>query len=116
MLNFARLESLLKEMGWSNTYFADQFGKSKVWISDMKRGRGLPDENTLSAIADKLNTTVDYLTDKTNIKNKPATDNGNGLSESEAQLLKLFSSVPDESKALVVGMIEAALKSHGLLK
>ena len=33
----------------------------------MEHGVGLPDENTLQAIADKLDTTVDYLTDKTDV-------------------------------------------------
>ena len=71
LLNINRLESLIRKHGWSNTYFSSQFGKSRSWISDMKHGVGLPDENTLQAIADKLDTTVDYLTDKTDKKEKP---------------------------------------------
>lgn len=49
------------------------FGKNVTWLADMERGRGLPDENTLQAIADKLGTTVNYLTDKTDQKEKPLT-------------------------------------------
>lgn len=46
---------------------------------------------------------------------KPATKNDDGLSEAEAAMLKLFRMVPAESQELVFQMIEAALKSQGLL-
>ena len=75
-----------------------------------------PKSDTVQKIADYFGVTTDYLLGNTDIKNKPATDKGNELSDDDAQLLKLFNQVPEESKALVVGMIEAALKSHGLLK
>lgn len=96
--------------------------KNKM-LKDLKMGTGtfatwekrgtIPSGETLSKIADYFGVSTDYLLGD---KNKSVTDNGNGLSESEAQLIKLFNSVPEESRALVVGMIEAALKSHGLLK
>jgi transcriptional regulator with XRE-family HTH domain len=47
----------------------------------------------IGKIAKYFNVPADYLLGNTDIKNKPATDNGNGLSESEAQLIKLFNSV-----------------------
>lgn len=81
MLNLSRLEKAIKEKGWSKVYFSDLLGKNKGWITDMKRGVGLPDANMLQAIADKLETTVEYLTDKTDIKNKPAADKGDRLNE-----------------------------------
>ena len=86
MLNIDKLESLIKEKGWSNTYFCKIMGHSKVWISDWKRGKGLPDENTLKAIADKLNTTVDYLTDKTDQKDDPE----HWENEQTVRIAKLF--------------------------
>mgnify|MGYP000992170857 FL=1 len=70
MVNIHKIESLIKDKGWSNTYFCTLFDKNKGWIRDWKRNRGLPDENTLQSIADKLGTTVDYLTDKSEQKEK----------------------------------------------
>ena len=71
MLNISKIELLIKEKGWTKVFFCRQFNHSRTWIDDWKRGRGLPDENMLRAIADKLDTTVDYLTDKTDIKTEP---------------------------------------------
>ena len=50
MLNIAKTEELIKFKGWSNTYFCKKMGHSRTWVSDMKRGIGLPDENMIRAI------------------------------------------------------------------
>lgn len=93
MLNFDKLEKRIKEKGWSKVYFASLFEKNKGWISDMKRGIGLPDENLLQEIADRLDTTADYLTDKTEQKNKPITK-GDELSKSMEEILSIIESLP----------------------
>lgn len=115
MLNIAKVESLISDHGWSNSYFCRLFNKNSGWIRDWKRGRGLPDENTLQDIADKLDTTVDYLTDKTEQKNKPATesDRPDAYEKRSSDLMKL---VPEGQRELFLGMIEGALRSQGLLK
>jgi transcriptional regulator with XRE-family HTH domain len=71
LLNINRLESLIKSKGWSKVYFSGLFDKNKGWITDMKYGRGIPDGNMLEQIANKLDTTVEYLTDQTDIKKEP---------------------------------------------
>ena len=96
MVNITKIEQLIKNKGWSNTFFAEQFGRSKVWISDMKRGRSLPDENTLQTIADKLDTTVDYLTDKTEQKNKPTDNNVSELRPGTQEAIDIIQSLPDD--------------------
>ena len=97
MLNISKIESLINSKGWSNTYFAGLFDKNKGWVRDWKRGRGLPDANMLQAIADKLGTTVEYLTDQTDIKNKPATVDGDELDENVLRIAnKLLLLSPDE--------------------
>jgi transcriptional regulator with XRE-family HTH domain len=81
MVNVSKIRGLLKEHGWSASHLCRLFGKNVAWLADMERGRGLPDENTLQAIADKLDTTVNYLTDKTDQKEKPRTNSGEHFSE-----------------------------------
>lgn len=71
MLNISKVESLIKERGWTKTYFCGLFGHSRTWIDDWKRGKGIPKESVLIEVADALGTTFDYLTDKTDKKNKP---------------------------------------------
>ena len=89
------MEMLIKEHGWNNTYFSSLFGKSRQWITDMKKkGLGIPDENMLQSIADKLDTTVDYLTDQTDKKNKPAAKRD----ELKEEILNLFTGLSSEDK------------------
>ena len=95
MVNIHKIESLIKDKGWSNTYFCTLFDKNKGWIRDWKRNRGLPDENTLQSIADKLGTTVDYLTDKSEQKEKPAQAQTN-TSELDQAFFRVMKSAQDK--------------------
>lgn len=96
MANITKIEALIKEKGWSNSYFCSLLNKNRGWIRDWKRGVGLPDENTLQTIADKLDTTVDYLTDKTEQKNKPSDDSESFSQEDVKFLDKLKQLAPGD--------------------
>ena len=89
MLNVSKVEQLISDKGWKKPFFCALFDKERGWISDWKRGRGLPDDNLLSQIADKLDTTVEYLTDQTDIKEKPATQKGDELSKERQEVINL---------------------------
>ncbi|MHB9143605.1 MAG: helix-turn-helix domain-containing protein [Paludibacter sp.] len=106
LLNIEKIELLINERGWSNTYFCKLLDKSRSWLTDMKRGKGLPDENTLALIADKLDTTSDYLLDKTDIKNKPDTENSNELTEKEISMVKQYRALPPEIQAAIDRLTE----------
>jgi transcriptional regulator with XRE-family HTH domain len=121
MVNITKIEALIKANGWSNSYFCNLFNKNRGWIRDWKRGKGLPDENTLQAIADKLDTTVDYLTDKTDKKEKPPVNNDKELTEylqylkTRPELRMLFDITKDAKKKDIekaVKIIEAFLKKE----
>lgn len=96
MANITKIEALIKEKGWSNSYFCSLLNKNRGWIRDWKRGVGLPDENTLQTIADKLDTTVDYLTDKTEQKNKPTDNNVSELRPGTQEAIDIIQSLPDD--------------------
>lgn len=102
MVNITKIEQLIKEKGWSKKHFCSLFNRSRTWIDDWKRGVGVPKDNVLQAIADKLETTVDYLTDKTEQKNKPAVINSR-LAEDEKFLLEYFRKLsPQEKKSFAI--------------
>jgi transcriptional regulator with XRE-family HTH domain len=109
------MEELIKSKGWSNTYFCKQMGHSKAWISDMKRGVGSPDENTLKVIADKLDTTVDYLTDKTEQKNKPSSEE-ESFSQNKKELMALFDTMSDAQQESFLAIARAAAHELSLKK
>ncbi|WP_195201356.1 helix-turn-helix domain-containing protein [Faecalispora jeddahensis] len=111
MLNIPKIEALIKEKGWSNSYFCSLFGKNPGWIKDWKRGKGLPDENTLQIISDKLNTTVDYLTDKTEQKNKPLTE-VRGLSPEAINLAEQIEQLSPANRAKLNELIGLYLSAQ----
>lgn len=107
MLNIAKIEMLISEKGWKKPYFCSLFGKERGWISDWKRGRGLPDENTAQAIATVLGTTVEYLTDKSEQKIRPSTE-AEGLTDKERALLDSFRSMTDDAQDSFLNIAAAA--------
>lgn len=88
--NITKVEELIMGHGWSNSYFSSLFGKSETWITDWKRNKSLPDKNALAVIANKLDTTIEYLTDKTDVKNKPDAQSD----ELDKEVLDLLKRVP----------------------
>ena len=110
MVNIYKVETLIKEKGWSNSYFCSLLGKNSGWIKDWKRNRGLPDENTLQSIADKLGTTVEYLTDKSEQKEKPPA-NAESLSDIENEILEIYHNLPADKKQAFI-TVARSLKSN----
>lgn len=67
-----RIKALAKKQGIQMKYFCDYFGKAQSYFADIRNGKNRLDENELQFIADKLNTTVEYLTGQTDDPAKPA--------------------------------------------
>ena len=114
MINLEKLRSLIKEKGWTVSYFCKLMGHSRSWLIDMSKGKGLPDENTLRAIADKLDTTVDYLTDKTDVKeqkNKPVAESDELGPKGKViwERLKQIRSLSEDDYRLAVAQLELIL-------
>lgn len=61
-----RIRLLAKAQGVSIRYLCELIGKPKGFLIDVERKKNSIDENELTIIAARLETTVDYLTGKTN--------------------------------------------------
>lgn len=61
-----RIRTLAKAQGVSIRYLCELIGKPKGFLIDVERKKNSIDENELTIIAARLETTVDYLTGKTN--------------------------------------------------
>lgn len=70
-VNSAKLKTLLKERGFTMKYFNDLLGKNRSYLSNVLTGSDSISDEELKIVADKLGTTVDYLTDKSEDKEKP---------------------------------------------
>lgn len=71
-------------------------------VSDWIKGRTNSYNNYLYQISDKYNVSVEWLKGETDVKEKPAPKNGDGLSEEERIMLEKFRRISeDERKTLL---------------
>ena len=90
----SRIRSLAVEKGLSLTAVFVESGAGKNFKSNLKTAK--PTLGKLTLIANYLNTTVEYLLGKTDIKEKPSA-NGE-LDELDNEIIRVFSSLSDEKK------------------
>jgi len=90
---------------------AKAIGLTQNGYSYWENGKSKIDREQLLKLATLFDVSTDYLLGK----EMPTPDTGDGLSDAERSLLELFRLVPDKDQAMVTQMIEAALKSRGLL-
>lgn len=62
MLDFVRLNTLIKERGVTKSYLASKLNRNRVIFSDWARGKSAPSKEALRIIAYALDTTPEYLT------------------------------------------------------
>ena len=92
-LNATKLKSLLKEQGLSMKFFNDMLGKNRSYLANVLTGSDSLSSEDLEKVAEKLNTTVEYLTDQSDQKEKP-TSKEMDVNE----LLKMMLNLPEEKK------------------
>lgn len=120
MLNLAKVISRAKEKGLSNTFLAKKLGRSSASLFvDWRKGKSKPSENDIEMLADLLDTTVEYLTDQSDQKEKPLVNGDKELTDyleilkTRPEMKMLFDITKDATKADVekaVKIIEAYLK------
>ncbi|MFU0832753.1 MAG: hypothetical protein ACFWUC_07430 [Oscillospiraceae bacterium] len=95
------------------TLITKELGMSVSNVTNWKNGK-IPRSDTIKKIASYFGVTTDYLLGNEQ-KEKPATDSDR-LTEEEKKIIDLLREVPPEDRKMLVGMIEGALRSRGLLK
>lgn len=91
-MNYDKLESLAKEKGISKTHLCQLVGRERYYLRDCKNRGTEPPEDHIKTWADALGTTVDYLTDKSEQKEKPTE------SVSVDKIAELFRKLSKEDK------------------
>lgn len=64
----SNIRQLAKEKGVKLNHITDKLGISRTYFSDVEKGKTKISDERLQIIADCLDTTVDYLTGKTDKK------------------------------------------------
>ena len=72
MVNIDKIKELSRQQGIKMCFLAQQIGVPHTYFADIKnKHRDIPDSR-LSVVANILNTTVAYLRDETDVKEKPS--------------------------------------------
>lgn len=114
-VNIDKIYALAEDQGIALSYLCNAIGKQRYFLTGIKRKKGYIDDRELAIIAEKLHTTPEYLTDKTDDpalpqsklphKEKPADLSDNELDrELQEMLLKLSPAQQLQVKAFVAGM------------
>lgn len=95
------------ELKKSPSGVALEIGLSKTAVNGWKHGRSSPTDATLQKIADYFGVTIETLTSE---QKKPATHEGDELTEAQRQALTLIKSMSDEQLRAFISAAEAFLK------
>jgi transcriptional regulator with XRE-family HTH domain len=114
-MNFTEnILALLEQKGISKNKMLKDLGMGTGTFATWQKRGTIPNGETLLKIASYFNVSIDYLLGNEQ-KEKPATDSDR-LTEEEKKIIDLLRKVPEEDRKMLVGMIEGALRSRGLLK
>lgn len=102
LVNYDKLGAIAKEKGLSQSFISTKIGMSRNYIKDCKRQNIAIPTDRLIQIADILNTTVDYLTDQTDEKEKTAVK----YSGKTLEFIELFQKLSPEKQEMLINMIK----------
>ena len=110
MVNINKIKDLAKEQGLKLKYITDKLSVAHTFFADASKGKVKISDERLKTIADTLNTTVAYLRDETDIKEKPLTEQD--FTEEEKRLLELYNKASEEDKKVIMRMLESFVKEN----
>jgi transcriptional regulator with XRE-family HTH domain len=79
-----------KQLGLSQEALAEITGVDQKTISDYEVGKGNPTANSISGLADALNTSADYLLGRTNDPTPPLPNSPGQLARKESRVIELW--------------------------
>ncbi len=104
-----RLKELREEKSITQVRLGIELGVSQETISGYEINKAVPPADMLIKLADYLDTSVDYLLGRTDVK-KYTTINKSDLTYLELELINLFRQLPDLKKERVLGFIFGMLE------
>ncbi len=107
MFNYDKLEKAISESGKSKAYLCRQLGRPRYYLRDVVNQKsGIPAEYQ-TILANELGVSVEWLNDKTDIKERPALNSEGSLSKSEKEIINLWRSFSPEEQDRVLKMLSA---------
>ena len=106
---FERYSGLCRDEGSSPNGVARKLGIASASVTQWKQG-SLPRVETLAKIAEYFGVTVDYLTGKSDSREKPVLQAENGLDE---EFIRSYSRLNETNKAQIDSLIQFLLSQQG---
>lgn len=97
-MNYDKLESMAKEKGISKTFLCQLVGRERYYLRDCKKNSFSPPVSHIESWANALDTTVDYLTDKTEDPSPKKKEPVEALDEVDVEVLAILHSMSVEDK------------------
>ena len=108
MLDFDRLNALIKEKGIKKSHIAEMLGrKSRSLLNVWEAGEGYPTDADIQKLAQILSTTPEYLTGQTDIKEKQPTLIGE-LSPEEQEIIFAARSADPSLRRAALSVLKSA--------
>ena len=111
MVNFDRLDALIKAQGVSQKFLCDKMGKARNYIAVARAGNGSISDASLVILANELQTSVEYLrgeTDDPGYKKTPVVTDG--LSKAQREALELIKGMTEEQLRVFIATAKAMRK------
>lgn len=99
-----RILFLKSSKGITDTQFQKDLGLYATALSEWKNGKTKSYIKHLPKIANYLGVSVDYLLGNSDIKEKPASEPTDGLSDYDIRILSWFRSLPPEKKEAILNL------------
>ena len=105
-----RLREARKSARFSQEELSKRLNISQSTVGNWESGIRQPDFDTVSNLALILDVSSDYLLGISS-KEKPTTETGSGLSETEAKMLEVFRAIPEEQQDSFLDGVESFSKA-----
>ena len=100
-----RLKQLREAKHMTQVRLGLELGVSQETISGYEISKAVPPADMLVKLADCLNTSIDYLLDRTDVKNYDAL-NKSDLSDTEIEIIKMIRGMSENKRGRVLGFVE----------
>lgn len=104
-----RLKQLREAKKMTQVRLAIEVGVSQETISGYEIDKAMPPADMLIKLADSLDTSVDYILGRTNIKDFGSLSKSD-LSEIERELINTFRKLPENKKERTIGFINGLIE------
>ena len=105
-VNIDKIKELCKSKGLTMKFLSDNILRDKTYFSNIRSGKTRMDDDEVEFIANALETTVEYLTDQSDQKEKPT------QADRADYMTQLFRKLSDKNKDILIEVMTKMLEGE----